>query len=463
MKKILSALIILLICTNAFLSVFADSGKEVTRITPLTSQPSYISGDDFYECEFELDLDQTYIHTWVHGLSKIGTLHVKIQRCYNTGFISSPPLIVTFYLPGGKEIKYMPTSSNSALGSKGSYEINSRGPVIVGEEMLTYAYNPKDNPLRITLERNDDVPSIKFFLIDNSWTQGKGFLPVSTVLEVDNEKLTEKGTATAMQGIFNVNGEVKQEIISGSEEYYEYLKELEKKKAEQGDDDPVDYSDLSTDPRRWDDKEKSIEAYGTYRDDNGVFHGVRCLRGYFMKAERDYRVNITAVFNINDNSSDTSKIVSSDGNLRLTYFNVVPIVDGTERFDQQLVKVSGDLGEKWFLSGTLEAAKPDPNVEIRDTNLHDDQSIYLGFIPLDKFENHMMEFTAGVGETLGFTFNYNDNTKTVLNSIEIRLDGVTRTVRIDDVNYKGGFISYFLQIVYPETWQDIAEGLGLTI
>lgn len=463
MKKILSSLIALLVFTSVFLSAFADSGKEVTRVTPLTSQPSYNSGDDFYECEFELDLDPTYLYTWVQRLSKLGTLHVKIQRCFNTGFISSPPLIITFYLPGEKEIKYLPQSTGSTFGSKGSYEVYSSGPVIVVDEMLTYTYNPKDLPLRITLTRNDDVPSIKFFLIENSWTQGEGFLPAATVLEVDNEKLTEKGTAAAMQGIFNINGEVKQEIISGSEEYYEYLEEIEKKKAEQGDDDPVDYSDLSIDPRRWDDKEKSIEAYGTYRDENGVFHGVRCLRGYFMKAERDYRVNITAVFNINDNSSDTSKLVSSDGNLKLTYFNVVPIVDGTERFDQQLVKVSGDLGEKWFLSGTLEAAKPDPNVEIRDTNLHDDRSIYLGFIPLDKFEENTMEFTEGVGETLGFTFRYNDNTKTVLNSIEVRLDGVIRNVPIDNVDHKGGFISYLLQIVYPETWQEIAEGLGLSV
>lgn len=390
-----------------------------------------------YTCSFDIKLDNTFKDSWIYDVSDNGNVHITLIHIGNKDLDSSVLLVAE-----GKSKMYLGETFGRDGFYSQVYRFNDQYNVLKDGRFYQYHNSqPKDGDrsdygFTIRLYKKDGKPTVQAYLQKRDWDMEKKIITnwetISSVIDMMPSSFADKGEA---ESIFFVDEEV-----------------------------PVDYSGTSVDPRVWDDKEKSIEAYGRYRDDDGTFHSVKVFRGKFRDLEYDYDVNITAKFMLQLPNSAIMREISNNNFAEVTYYNMVQYIEGKAKEDIQLVKLTGDKGTRWFMSGNLEVRKSDPRFEIDESSmLTDDNSIYLGFIPLERFENDRAEYLTGDSEILSFTFKYNDNTKTAMKSIHVNWGGKSSEIPLEDIDYSGGFINYFLKKVYPNIYSDIAKGLGLNI
>lgn len=112
----------------------------------------------------------------------------------------------------------------------------------------------------------------------------------------------------------------------------------------------------------------------------------------------------------------------------------------------------------------MEVIPPNPAVESTPTHLKDDSSIYMSFRPIYKMRNDLMVYgDEGAVNDISITFRYNDHLKTVLKDLMLDFGGSQCSVPVGEIDYKGGFLTFFLRSVYPDNWKEVAEELGVTL
>ncbi len=385
---------------------------------------------------FFAKLDSSFENSWLYDLSDNGTLEIKLQVISENQ--SGSDVLITL-----GDRKYFCLPNCSYTKGTGIYDFtNTYGEFKEG--IMTCYPEPADGNvyLRVALQRS--------------------YIGTSVHRKAEKSIWLHNGDGEETSSI------IYSERLGGSMDYIgDKLYNVLPKRSETKytDDTPIDYGNLSDDPRRWDDKEKSIEAYGRYRDDDGVFHNVLKLRGkYAGGGSVDYNIDATATFQAYLPKAG----VSTDGNVKVTYYNfqmtLKDEVSDDDVRDRQFLKLEGDLGEKLFISDGMDVRRADSSVEYDPGNhLEDDSSIYLGFTPVESFDGYQADYIPDNAGTLSLTFMYSSEAKITLEAVRISYGGRRETVPMEDIQYIGRFVTLFLQIVYPTDYVKIAKEMGLSM
>ena len=397
MKKITSAMIAMLIILSSVIGHAKNLETTIEVPKELYSK---------YRCTFDVTIDSSM--QWLYDISNNGSLKIDITDAY-VGTVG--PILATF--TGKSELQIFGNNGRS-FGNKGHWEFNPYGGIVENGKISIY------NNI------NPAVDTKKILAIDLKQVNGKN--DISLYLMEDDMKATsifscsnfsEDGDLEYKGVLFSIDGTY--EPIPIREDMTSI--EDDKPDVKSDENNEVDYGAFSVDERRWDNKENAIEAYGKYRDENGVFHSVLCLRGNFMKAKNDYKIKISAQFETTDNKSNGSKNLSSNGTLKYTFYSLMIYVDGKEWQTKELVKVFGDKGFQWFESGNIEYRQSDSRFEtISGSKLQDGKSVYMGFRSVT-IENNIVDLSEEASEIMSFTFIFDGESKTKMTGIDVELEG----------------------------------------
>lgn len=437
-----------LLCFTLFLLVALPLPQGMAQQALVEEEIKLSNVIVLYECTFDVKLDESFADTWVAGHSDRLNLKMKFQKLTAPG-----SFLLTFENDG---FAYFHTPAFTSFGSEGTYDFSENSGHLDGAVVKNYSANDKEPLfLRLVIDDMYGKPEISLFLHDGNSERGV-FTPLSSTIYADNVHITV---------MFDDNNPDDAVYFLDEDNQKENTTENGDSAKEEPDpwytdDKPVDYSDLSQDPRRWDDREKSLEAYGKYRDDDGVFHTIITLHGDSFGKDYDYTTEITASFS----ATLYEPTISSDGQITATYYHIARTVDNDTLPGKDLLKLQGNRGKMWLLGGDVEVRRADPNVEFNpDSHLTDDSSIYMEFIPLEWFDGSQYEHVVGAEGIASLRFRYRDSSKTVMESIQLEYDGHKDTVSIQDVTYTGKFISMFLKMVYPGNYRTIAKKLGVSL
>ena len=242
------------------------------------------------------------------------------------------------------------------------------------------------------------------------------------------------------------------------EEIKEETKEEKQNDAKEEKTDDTQTETSSAEDDKWADKEKTIELYSQYRDEDGNIRSVTFLKGVHSGKRYDYEVNSTANFVV-----DMPEFgVSSDGMTNVTFYGIHLIINGKTYPAMSLLRAQGDKGERWFAEVTHEVRRPQNEIN-EASKLTNDYSIYMGFKPIYNFDGYTYDYKFIDDINLNFTLVYTDESKTVVDHADISYEGNREEVEISDINYTGVFLTRFLRMMYPDTYEELAKELGLSL
>ena len=212
-------------------------------------------------------------------------------------------------------------------------------------------------------------------------------------------------------------------------------------------------------------KEESINKHGNYYEDTpdgAVYHSCVPIagenRGRRYESELDSQIDFT----LNQNFQG----VASDGKTNFTIYEIKKEwleldtgQKGHRTLWETLLCVSGDLGEKWYIKGQTAWHIPEGTTTSSFPDL-DSQSAYYGWQEVveitDTYIDNLRTDVADI------TLHFANEARTGLRSISFHFDGLSCETSLENIDYTGPFLSYFLSNVYGEKWEDMAKAFGLT-
>ena len=466
MKKYLSLLLIMFMMLNIVPVSAAVFDSDIFLVRQKRDVP-YNRLD--CGCYFEVKLPDDWRNTWVYDISDNGHLDVAVERRTllkkdsfgNLSGVAVFGLDVYVTLKGKEQVRLQAEFlSSDNFGSNGHYVIRCESNL---EENTYYDYGFHQESeeyqknldyyiytlLRLNMTITYGVKEIEMYMADDHQSRDARETSIVTPIWDTYEEKEPSG----YMNLFDEDGEtapVYQPTV-GSDEYYKAREEAARRAKE--------YEEA------WADPEKSVKLFGKYKDDNGTIRTVKFLKGDFFDSTYDYQIEVAASFQVKDKMSPLARRLSTHGNLNVTFLSLKREKDGKPLpLGIVLLKVSGNKGTQWFQDGDMEVIPPNPAVESTSTHLKDDSSIYMSFRPIYKMRNDLMVYgDEGAVNDISITFRYNDHLKTVLKDLMLDFGGSQCSVPVGEIDYKGGFLTFFLRSVYPDNWKEVAEELGVTL
>lgn len=205
-------------------------------------------------------------------------------------------------------------------------------------------------------------------------------------------------------------------------------------------------------------KEESIEKYGTYYDKEGVRH-----EPVDLKVTKD-----ELRFNDSDDEIREKIEIRVPRSLKGVSDNNETIFEITlfEGYTYSLLRVSGNLGEKYYMEGSSvwSNAKPagvlyaDSHDEVLLKRPSDYQS-YRGWWELKKVDGEWC--SVGSSDSGAMSANFSDSARTGIESLDFDFCGETLQCRLSDLDYMGALLNYFYFGALQDDSGEAAKELGL--
>ena len=213
---------------------------------------------------------------------------------------------------------------------------------------------------------------------------------------------------------------------------------------------------------RYLDSNMSILHYGRYIGEDGRLYAINKLRGEFRNKYYDYKIHTKASFKVKMPDND----LSSTDEVEIQIYQKQPIVNGKSLMSNFVLCIKGDLKQKWFSQYTLAVRPFEGAFYSSDGILGDEESIISAFEEIDYFDGtYTINDISDNAESESMTlyYNFNDSSKTVMNSITVSYDGCRVTVPIENVDYTGNFLGTFLYMMYPDEkiYTELCKKLGI--
>lgn len=452
-----------------------------------------------YRCSFDIPLTKDFREHPVYQYTNDGILHVEALACYWSLFTVGT---------GQKKITIQASQregDSTWARNDGEYKmsgywssqfiwdekiINEKEGLVLKNarsERLSSAIGKVGNPdLALDMVLSDEGMMIRMYLFDDQDISGV-IKPCSRIVEYDPESFeeeffTEDEEIKQLRGrLFKRDG-IWETAIEGTEEgdaLYQKREDLlnsiqdpkptetpEETQKPQETEKP-DTGGINTGPNVQKDyqgltKEESIEKFSGYYDENQVYHSCSYYTGSRDNIRYESKLNDKIDFTIYKNFNGISSEQKTNFTLYNLYWAKYDAETGklkSDRIGLTLLRVSGDLGEKWYTDGQTAWHIPEGTTVSGFPHL-DSQSAYYGWQEVTEITDTYIDTIRS--DVADITLHFANEARTGLRSISFHFDGLSCETSLENIDYTGPFLSYFLSNVYGEKWEDMAKAFGLT-
>ena len=452
-----------------------------------------------YRCSFDIPLTKDFREHPVYQYTNNGILHVEALACFWSLFtIGTGQKKITIQVSRRR-------GDSTWARNDGEYEISGylTSKFVWDEEIINEkdgfvlknarsenifpAIGSQSNPdLALDMVLSDEGMMIRMYLFDDQDISGV-IKPCSKIAQYDPESFeeeffTEDEEMKEYRGdLFKRDG-IWETAIEGTEEgdaLYQKREDLlnsiqdpkpteapEETQKPQETEKP-DTGGINTGPNVQKDyqgltKEESIEQFSGYYDENEVYHLCSFYTGSRKGTRYESTLNDKVDFTVYKNFNG----ISSEQKTNFTLYDVhrarYDMETGklsSDRVGFSLLRVSGNLGEKWFRDGQTAWHITEGTTTSSFPDL-DSQSAYYGWQEVveitDTYIDNLRTDVADI------TLHFANEARTGLRSISFHFDGLSCETSLENIDYTGPFLSYFLPNLYGDRWEDMAKAFGLT-